>query len=661
MAKVKLVRFEILALLTESKKLMDYLQKSGVAEIENSQEDSLIKYKTDDIVSEFLAKSEVAEKGFRLLENYCEIKKSILQKFTDFREIEYSEYKFICDKNAEIYETCEKLIDLHEKILGYKNEISAEKVLCDYYSSWLNLDIPLGSKRTMGTNIFIGSFRKQFIKEKLYEYITEKDAELTDVEIEIVHSEKMLTNAVFMCHSSHGERLQSILSELGFYKPDKLPMKTAEKAKEESEKKIKALNEKIDETINEFNDYKDRYESIRFLYDYYIIQADKYKAVENTGVTESTVYLCGYMPERAAEELKFEVERLFTAQMNVTAPDYENADVPVLIENKGFAAGVESITEMYSTPSNKDVDPNPVMSFFYYAFFGLMLSDAGYGLLMVIAMLFAKFKLKVKGQAKKTTDMFLYCGISTVFWGTLFGGWFGDLVPTVMREFMGVENPPSLALWLEPMNDTMNLLMYSMLFGIVHLFAGLLIRFFMLIKEKNYVSAFFDIIPVMIFVSGFAIAGASFIFTVPEFIKPYGIILLVVGSALIVLTAGRSGKNILGKLGGGLYALYNAASGYLGDILSYSRLLALCLVTGVIANAVNLLAAMPGNIVLFVIIFVFGHTVNIAINLIGTYVHTNRLQYVEFFSKFYEGSGRAFTPLKINSKFFTIRKDEKYE
>lgn len=661
MAKIRLQKFEILALLTESKKLMDYLQKVGVTELQNAEDEALLKYKTDETVAEYLRKSQTAQKAFRLLGETCEIKKSILQKFTDFREIEYSEFKLISNKSDEIFEVCEHIISLGEKIQGYKVEISAEQTLCDYYSSWLELDIPLGSKRTAGTEIFVGSFRRHFTKEELLNAVLDKDEELTDVELQIVHSEKMLTNAVLMCHRSHGEKLQNALSSLGFYKPDKLPMKTADKAKEESEKKISALKDKIEETENEMNDYKDRYESIRFLYDYFIVQADKYRAVENTGVTECTVYLWGYVPERNAEELKFEIERRFTAQMELSSPDYENEDVPVLIENRSFAAGVESITDMYSTPGNKDVDPNPVMSFFYYAFFGLMLSDAGYGLLMIIAMLFAKYKLKVKGNAKKNCDMFLYCGISTVFWGTLFGGWFGDLIPTVMKEFMGVQNPPSLALWLEPMNDTMDLLMYSMLFGIVHLFAGLGIRFFMLVRDKNYLGAIFDVIPVMIFVVGFAIAGASFIFTVPEAIKPYGTILLLVGAALIVLTAGRSGKNILGKLGGGLYALYNTASGYLGDILSYSRLLALCLVTGVIANVVNLLAAMPGNIVIFIIIFIVGHTINIAINLIGTYVHTNRLQYVEFFSKFYEGSGRTFTPLKINSKFFTIREDEKYE
>lgn len=660
MAKTKLLHFEILAHINESKKLMDYLQNAGVAQIENADHEELLRHKTDETVSEYLRKSRITEKAFRILESHCNLSKNIIEKFADWREIEYSEYKLIADKNEEIFEVCEELIEAEGKILSYKEDISKEKSNLDYYSSWQKLDIPLGSQRTMNTNIFIGSFRKKLTAEMLESILVSKDEELTDVEIEIVHSERLLTNVVMMCHSSHGEKLKAVLSEIGFFRPDKLPMMTAEKAIEQCHNNIKSIEEQLEDVENEIKHFRDRYESIRFLYDYYNAQAEKYKVAENTGTTQSTVYICGYVPKKYADEIKFEIERQFAAYMELSEPDYENENVPVLIENGGFAGGVESVTNMYSPPSNKDVDPNPVMSFFYYAFFGLMLSDAGYGLLMVIAMLFAKFVLKVRGSMKKTVNMYLYCGISTIFWGTLFGGWFGDLIPTVMKNFMGVENPPSLAVWLEPMNDTMDLLMYSMLFGIVHLFAGLGIRFFMLIKDKNYLGAIFDVIPVMIFVVGFAIAGASFIFTVPEAIKPYGTILLAVGAALIVLTAGRSGKNIIGKLGGGLYALYNTASGYLGDILSYSRLLALCLVTGVIANVVNLLAAMPGNILLFIVIFLVGHTINIAINLIGTYVHTNRLQYVEFFSKFYEGSGRTFTPFKINSKFFTIRKDEKY-
>jgi V/A-type H+-transporting ATPase subunit I len=347
--------------------------------------------------------------------------------------------------------------------------------------------------------------------------------------------------------------------------------------------------------------------------------------------------------------------------MEIYEPDYENEDVPVLIENKSFAAGVESITDMYSSPSNKDVDPNPIMAFFYYVFFGLMLSDAGYGLLMVIFSIFAKKKMKVTGNLKKMADMVLYCGISTVFWGAMFGGFFGDLIPTVCKTFLGMTDMPSLAIWMEPMNNSIELLLYCFLFGIIHLMAGVLIRGYMLIRDKNYLGAICDTIPVMVFVAGFAIVGASFFTQIPQNIKSMGSGILLAGAVLIVLTAGRSSKNILGKLGGGLYGLYNAASGYLGDILSYSRLLALGLVTGVIANVINLLAAMGGNIIIFILIFLLGHTVNIAINLIGTYVHTSRLQYVEFFSKFYEGSGRSFTPFKIKSKFFTIKEENKYE
>ena len=245
-----------------------------------------------------------------------------------------------------------------------------------------------------------------------------------------------------------------------------------------------------------------------------------------------------------------------------------------------------------------------------------------------------------------------------MIFGALFGGWFGDLIPVVCTNFLGFEQAPSLALWLDPVTNSITLLVYCLGFGILHLFAGLMLNAIKLIRSKNYIGAIFDTIPVMIFVCGFAVFGADFLIEIPEAVKSIGNKLLLAGAVLIVLTAGRSAKNIVGKFGAGLYALYNTASGYLGDILSYSRLLALGLVTGVIASSINLMATMPGNIVLFVLIFIVGHTINIAINLIGTYVHTNRLQYVEFFSKFYEGEGKAFTPFRINSKHFIIKEDK---
>ncbi len=657
MAKIKLVHFELVALLDESKKLVEFLQKSGVAEFENAENENLTKYQTDYIVSQFLKKHKKAVEGYGILEKYCQLKKSFVESFSDVTEIDYSEYRLISDRADELLNICNEIISLENNIKRLNEQVAEKEGLIEYYEPWIGLDIPMASKRTLTTNIFIGCFPRELEKEEILSMISSAENHPEDVEIEIVSKRKMLTCAVIMCHQSSGERLLEILKNNGFSIPDKIAPKLPEKAMEDCREEISFLKSEIVSVTGKIKEFKDDYRDIRFLSDYYMAQADKYSAVENAATSESVFFVKGYIPERKAEEIKFEIERQFTAQMELSEPDYEGADVPVLIENKSFAAGVESVTNMYSPPSNKDIDPNPVMSFFYYAFFGLMLSDAGYGLLMVIFSLVAKKKFKVRGNLKKAADAVMYCGISTVVWGTLFGGWFGDLIPTVCTTFLGFEKAPSLALWLEPMNNSMELLMYCFIFGIIHLLTGLMLRFYILIKERNFTSALFDVIPVCIFVVGFGIFAGSFIFTIDEKIKSLGGPLLAAGSLLIVLTAGRSSKNILGKLGGGFYGLYNAASGYLGDILSYSRLLALSLVTGVIANVVNLLGAMFGNIVIFIIIFIIGHTINIAINLIGTYVHTNRLQYVEFFSKFYEGQGRAFTPFKINSKFFTIKED----
>ncbi len=660
MAKVKLMGFELISLLSESKKIVEYLQKTGAVQFENAEDEELIKYKTAGIVSQLQKKYDAAKKAYEILEEKCELKKSFIEKFNDCREIEYSDYKLLTDKSEELFIKCAEILSAFDEIQKLKAEIVIQQTLIDYYTPWAGLDIPMASKRTVTTNIFIGTFKNEYSKEEIQRLINERSETLDDVEIEIVSKEKMLTCAVFMCHHTSGEELGKVLRELGFVIPDKIAAKLPTKAAEDCRKEIENLQNQIEELTAEIKKYGTYYSDIRFLSDYYTAQIEKYTAMEKAASTEMAFYVKGYIPAAVSEEIKFEIENSYKAQMELYEPDYEKEDVPVLLKNNSFAAGVEGITNMYSPPSNKDVDPNPIMSFFYYALFGLMLSDAGYGLLMVIGAIFAKKKLNFKGNMKKTADMILYCGIATVFWGAMFGGFFGDLIPTVCKNFLGMSEVPSLAIWMDPMTNSIELLLYCFLFGIIHLFAGLLIRGYMLIRDKNYLGAVCDTLPVMVFVVGFAIVGADFFTAIPENIKSAGIKILAVGAVLIVLTAGRSSKNILGKLGGGLYGLYNAASGYLGDILSYSRLLALSLVTGVIANVINLLGAMMGNIVLFIIVFILGHTVNIAINLIGTYVHTGRLQYVEFFSKFYEGSGRTFTPFKINSKFFTIKEENKY-
>lgn len=657
MAKIKLVHFELIALLQESKKLMDYLQKVGITEIEQTGCPNIVKYETDGIVSQFERYYEIAESAKNTVEQYCRIKRSFARSLRDYDYIEYRDFRLKFDKADEILSLCRDILKLSDEISAIRTEIIRLNTLIEYLKSWERLDIPMSSTRTGKTSIFIGSFKKELTAEKLKNELAVSLPETEGIEVQIIHATKLLTNVVVLCYIDDGDKVAAALKSLGFTFPDSPVKKLPSAAIKEYQEQIAQLEERKEEIIIQIGEYQSSYGDIRFVCDYFLAQIEKYKTLERAGSTDKTIYMEGYVPDKDSDDLKFELEKRFCCQIEFSEPDYESEDVPVLIENRSFAAGVESITDMYSPVSNRDIDPNPVMSFFYYGLFGMMLSDAGYGLLMVIAALVAKFKFKVEGSKKKTADFILYCGISTVIWGSLFGGFFGDLIPTICTSFLGMEKGPDLALWLSPLDNSVSMLLFSFLIGIIHLFVGLAMRFYTLCKRREYVAAVCDVIPVYVFVTGLAIIGKNFISPVSEKAKSVGMILLAAGAALIILTAGRSAKNILGKLGGGFYALYNTTTGYLGDILSYSRLLALCLVTGVIANMVNMMGAMFGNIILFVIIFILGHALNITINLIGTYVHTSRLQYVEFFSKFYEGGGRVFTPFRFHSKYHKFKEE----
>ena len=657
MAKIKLVHFELIALLQESKKLMDYLQKIGITEIEQTGCTDIVKYETDGIVRQFERFYEIAESAKNTVEQYCRIKRSFARSLRDYDYIEYRDFRLKFDKADEILSLCRDILKLSDEISAIRTEIIRLNTLIEYLKSWERLDIPMSSTRTGKTSIFIGSFKKELTAEKLKNELAVSLPETEGIEVQIIHATKLLTNVVVLCYIDDGDKVAAALKSLGFTFPDSPVKKLPSAAIKEYQEQIAQLEERKEEIIIQIGEYQSSYGDIRFVCDYFLAQIEKYKTLERAGSTDKTIYMEGYVPDKDSDDLKFELEKRFCCQIEFSEPDYDSEDVPVLIENRSFAAGVESITDMYSPVSNRDIDPNPVMSFFYYGLFGMMLSDAGYGLLMVIAALVAKFKFKVEGSKKKTADFILYCGISTVIWGSLFGGFFGDLIPTICTSFLGMEKGPDLALWLSPLDNSVSMLLFSFLIGIIHLFVGLAMRFYTLCKRREYVAAVCDVIPVYVFVTGLAIIGKNFISPVSEKAKSVGMILLAAGAALIILTAGRSAKNILGKLGGGFYALYNTTTGYLGDILSYSRLLALCLVTGVIANMVNMMGAMFGNIILFVIIFILGHALNITINLIGTYVHTSRLQYVEFFSKFYEGGGRVFTPFRFHSKYHKFKEE----
>ena len=321
MAKIRMMSYELISLLSDSKKIMDYLQKTGAVQFEDANDEELIKYKTTAIVTQLESKYALACQAYKVIEDTCKLKKSFIESFSDCKEIDYSDYKMLSDKSEELTGICREILAMKDDSDLPKAEIINQQSLIDYYRPWSGLDIPMASKRTATTAIFIGTFKNQYTKDEIIALLKENDEDLDDVEIEVVSSEKMLTCALFMCHESSAQRLDTILRDIGFVVPDKVAMKLPDKAREDCQSEIGKLNAEIERLTSEIKEYEKYYSELRYLSDFYLAQIEKYQAVESAGSTEKAFYVKGYVPHRVAEEIKFEIENNYRAHMEKSEPD----------------------------------------------------------------------------------------------------------------------------------------------------------------------------------------------------------------------------------------------------------------------------------------------------------------------------------------------------
>lgn len=666
MAKLKMKYIEIAAPIEQGKDIFDFLQMRSVIELHEQEEtEGLDRLSSGRTVSQFEKYMDTAQTALSILDKYAPQKKGLLASFEARREISVSEYIKKSDMADKMLAVCYNICCCEKTIAESKAGIARLRAAMDGLEPWLSLDVPMQFSGTQTTAAFIGTLPGDFTAESLLTALAPALEGEERLECEIVSHGKDRSCIFVVCHRECKDKVYEALRTLGFAYPTD-PTKHPPRVRyERSQKQIEDLTEEIKSSEKEIVRLASNRSDIEFVRDYFSVRHDKYEALNLLSTSESVIIISGYVPEKRVDALVSQIEEKFTAAVSVTDPP-EDADVPVLLENNSFNAPMESITAMYALPAKADPDPSPIMSFFYYFFFGLMLSDAGYGLLMVLFTFIAKKKLKLEENMKKNMNLFFYCGISTMFWGAMFGGWFGDIIPVVANNFFGKNlTTADIAIWMDPLegNNPMTLLLFSFLFGICHLYLGLAVRLVMLWKEGKRLDAICDTVPVYLLVTGVAPICANMIAGgMPQVVLTVGKYLAIAGVIAVILTSGRSSKSLIGKLGGGLYGLYNVGSGYLGDVLSYSRLLALSLCTGVIAQVVNMLGTIPSNpvvkAVLLVFVFIVGHTINIAINMIGTYVHTNRLQYVELYSKFYEGGGRAFAPLTANTKYFKLKEEK---
>ena len=650
----------IIALREDRKRLLEHLQDSGLVQVKKC-ENGKKGFKKVDMTSQmqvFERNVQLTEQALKILDNAVPEKAGLLASFKGRREVDPDEIGVIASKSGDVIAACTRIVELDKGQSDNNAELVKVRAKLDMLESWKNLDIPLNSTGTKSTAIFVGSLPEEYNEQRLKEAIAAENPKL-EYELEIIYSGKGLTNMVVFVPISQKVMAEDTLRSLGYSRPmsptSKVPMVKTQKTIEKRERLLKE-NEEAQKEIESFASMR---EDIKSTQDYFRIRTEKYNVINTLDHSKHVFVLEGYIPESDCEKL----EALCTRVCDCVVEFGEAGDdAPVKLKNNKFAEPAQNILMMYSPPGKDDIDPTPVLAFFFYFFFGMMFSDAGYGILMVIATGLMIKIFKPDKKMRNNLKLFQYCGVSTTIWGLVFGSIFGDAPASLYNLFTGSDiTMHDLLPWpiLDPQAQALPLMILSIAFGLIHILVGMGCKFIVCIRQKDYAGAFFDTGLWMLMLIGFAILAAGMALN-PALIT-VGAAVAIACAAGLVLTQGRGKKGIVGKAVGGLASLYDITS-YISDLLSYSRLLALGLTTGVMAQVFNRLATMMGTnvlgLVFMIVIFLIGHLINIGLNALGSYVHTMRLQYVEMFSKFYEGGGKEFEPFSLNSKYIKIQEDK---
>jgi V/A-type H+-transporting ATPase subunit I len=658
MAIVKMNKISAIGLDTVKDGLIKELMDLGVVQI-NSQDSKLtdpdwISYiERDGNESEVLCLEAKLSKINTVIENLEKHDKSKSPMFVTRKIISSSEYENSLKNKGDIENKVEHIFNLISKL----NELITEenKIVANIISlkPWVSYNIPMELNETNYTSVFIGIVPTILNIENLRGRIEEKTNRCI---VDLIASDKDQDYISIVCMKADKEDVYEVLKQFGF---NAVTFKDVEGTSAENivryEQKVKDIAVKkasVELKISEFVKNKGE---IYLLHDYLTMERDRYKVLNSMLKTKKTFYINGWVPENCKENIECVLKK------NECWYEFEqpqkDEEYPILLNNTSFVQPFESITELYSLPSATNVDPTALMSIFYFAFFGLMLADVGYGLIMSLGCFFILKKYNIEGTMKKMFKMFFYCGLSTIFWGLMFGSWFGDAITTIAKVMFNTEFVIE-PIWINPINEPMTLLIFSFILGLIHLFIGMGVKAYIMVRDGHPWEALFDV--------GFwygLIIGLSLLLFGNSIISGSGTIgkwMSIIFALGLVLTQGRDKTNIFSKFLSGLLSLYNITS-YLSDVLSYSRLLALGLATGVISAVISVLGSLGGGgffgSLLLIIVLLFGHTFNIAINGLGSFVHAARLQYVEFFGKFYEGGGDMFNPLIKKTKYIKITKE----
>lgn len=550
--------------------------------------------------------------------------------------VSLSEFETIDDN---ILESAKTILDLQNTYYKLEESLKSLKERYEDLLPYQNLTI---NQARLDSLRFSSVTLGYITKEKYDAFKGHMDT--MDAYVDLLSSDDQYNYVSIVIDIDQKERLSDLLESVDFrVEPSRPFEKTNIEVINDFKKEMDALSSEIEKIVQFFQSSSKDLGALKLLHDQLLSKDNKHQLTFLN--TESTLYVEGWVRSDKVNQLETLLsDKGLTVEMEARDPLPEES-IPTALKNNRFVKPFEYLTNQFSTPSAREVDPNPSMSIWYWVIFGIMMGDIGYGAVMLL--LFGgliRFG-KIRGALKDLVQIFAYTGITAMIAGAAFGSLFGNQIYTPL---------------LDPMNDPIPMLIISIALGVLHIMHALVLKMINSVRQKDLLGGLADAGSWLFILTGLSIFVVGSFIPLEQLLKDIMLytsyVLMGIGALLIILFNGRDKDTIPGKMVSAFTGLYNSTS-FLSDILSYSRILALALSTTVIAYTMNLLAGMVWNsipvlgILLGLVVYLVGHVFNFVMGMLSAYVHAGRLQYLEFFGKFYEGGGYLFEPLQLQLKY----------